>query len=252
MAKSSDRSEYIVVRFKPGYRFRRFLILLAFSVVAMAAGFAVGMMQNRYRYLDAEQTSAALKTEMAKLQSSSDQMDQRIVDLQRGHSIDQQSLEQARHTIEGLQTQVNRLKADVTFYRNIMAPSSGNTGLQVQRLDVHSAPGDAHFAYRLVLAQVGDNRDDIHGVVAVNLIGTHDGKKEVMPLRDLSTSVDQLGIPFKFRYFQDIDGELVLPADFSPDEVQVVAQAQGHDSARIERTFQWRKLTETQANVGQK
>ena len=252
MVRRPEHSEYIVVRFKPGYRLRRFLILLCCSALALAVGFWVGASQSQHGYHDAGQASVALKAEVARLQARGDQMAQRLVDLQRGHGIDQQSLAQARHMIEGLQSQVNSLKSDVTFYRNIMAPASGKAGLQVQRLDLHAGSGDSQFAYRLVLAQVGDNRQNVRGVVAVNLIGTRDDKRDVLPLRDVSTSVQQLGIPFNFRYFQDIDGELVLPPGFSPEEIQVVAQAQGRDAARIERTFPWRKLMETQANVGQK
>ncbi|MDX1599198.1 MAG: DUF6776 family protein, partial [Marinobacter sp.] len=84
----------------------------------------------------------------------------------------------------------------------------------------------------------------ISGVVAVNVIGTRNDEKEVIALRDLSEDIDDLGVQFRFRYFQDIEGLLKLPSDFEPVEVQVVARSEGKKSAQAERTFDWVELTE--------
>jgi hypothetical protein len=51
-------------------------------------------------------------------------------------------------------------------------------------------------------------------------------------------------VRFRFRYFQDVEGDLRLPEGFEPYEIQVVAQAEGGSTSQAERTFQWQELTE--------
>ena len=81
-------------------------------------------------------------------------------------------------------------------------------------------------------------------MVAVNVIGLRDEEKEVIALRDLSEDIADLGVKFRFRYFQDVEGSLKLPEQFEPLEIQVVAQAEGKKSSQAERTFNWDDLTE--------
>jgi len=252
MARNSEpRSDYIIVPHRPGQRLRRFLVLLLFSVGAAVLGFYVGLKQSQYRFEAAVSARQALKHQVKVLRSDNASLSQRLVDLEKGHTIDRQAIARARDTITRQDARINQLKGDVAFYKNIMAPSSKDTGLQVQRLRLRTVPGVRRFSYRLVLTQVGNNHRYIHGVVAVNLVGVRKGKREVLSLRDVDASVKRLGIEFKFRYFQDIRGQLVLPAGFSPDEVQVVAKPRGSRSNQVERTFRWQNITETQINVGQ-
>ena len=75
-------------------------------------------------------------------------------------------------------------------------------------------------------------------MVAVNLIGKKKGAQEVIALRDISDR-KELGIKFKFRYFQNIEGELVLPEGFEPSALQVVAQSKGKKASRIEQSYEW-------------
>ena len=82
----------------------------------------------------------------------------------------------------------------------------------------------------------------INGFVFDDLTG--DGEKEVIALRDLSEDIEELGVRFRFRYFQDVEGNLRVPAGFEPYEIQVVAQAEGSNTSQAERTFEWQDLTE--------
>jgi len=58
-------------------------------------------------------------------------------------------------------------------------------------------------------------------------------------LSELDTE-KQEAIRFRFRYFQNINGELVLPDGFEPREVMIVAQSSGNNAQRLEKRFEWR------------
>jgi Tfp pilus assembly protein PilO len=235
--------EYVVIRHRPGYRLRRTMILLAFTVVAAIAGYAAGMAQGGFRFSSAEASNEQLAQELRSLRDQFRTARQNLVNLERGRAIDEQALREARNTIVGLETRISELEADLTFYRNIMAPSETSKGLQVDSFTLASARGDNTYRFKMVLTQVGNNNSFIAGQVAVNIIGRLDGEKEVIALRDLSDDIEDLGVRFRFRYFQDVEGTLSLPQGFEPYEIQVVAQAQGRNASQAERTFDWAQLT---------
>jgi cell division protein FtsB len=240
--KSSE--EYVVIRHRPGYRLRRTAILLVFSVVAAVIGYTTGMAQGGFRFSSVEASKEVLEEEVAKLREEYTEARQRVINLDRGRAIDQQALKQARTTIVELETRIASLKSDLTFYKNIMAPSETSKGLQVDSFTLDRDRQPDAYDFKLVLTQVGNNKSYISGVVAVNVIGLRDEEKEVIALRDLSEDIDDLGVKFRFRYFQDVEGLLVLPEGFEPLEIQVVAQAEGRKSSQAERTFEWDDLTE--------
>ncbi|WP_273206882.1 DUF6776 family protein [Marinobacter subterrani] len=236
--------EYVVIPHRPGYRLRRTAILLVFTIVAAVAGYAAGLAQNGFRFSSAEQSNQLLEKEVETLRTDFREARQQLVNLERGQVIDEQALNQARKTIVDLETRIASLQSDLTFYKNIMAPSEASKGLQVDNFTLAPSPGRGAYDFKLVLTQVGNNKSYISGVVAVNVIGLRDEEKEVIALRDLSGDIEDLGVKFRFRYFQDVEGTLSLPEDFQPIEIQVVAQAEGRKSSQAERTFNWDELTE--------
>jgi hypothetical protein len=236
--------EYVIIRHRPGYRVRRTLILLIFTIAAAAIGYGVGLAQGGFRFSSVEATSEQLEQEVNRLRSQYREARQSLVNLERGRAIDEQALREARRTMVNLETRISELEADLTFYRNIMAPSEVNEGLQVDSFRLIPSREPGVFGFKMVLTQVGDNGSYIAGMVAVNVIGERDGEKEVIALRDLSDDIEELGVRFRFRYFQDVEGDLRLPEGFEPYEIQVVAQAEGGSTSQAERTFQWQELTE--------
>ena len=236
--------EYVVIRHRPGYRLRRTAILLVFTVVAAIAGYATGLAQGGFRFSSAEESNQVLENEVDNLREGYRKARQQVINLERGRVIDEQALNQARKTIVDLETRIASLRSDLTFYKNIMAPSETSKGLQVDSFTMTLNRSQGTYDFKLVLTQVGNNKSYISGVVAVNVIGMRDEEKEVIALRDLSEDIEDLGVRFRFRYFQDVEGTLALPEQFEPIEIQVVAQAEGRKSSQAERTFNWDDLTE--------
>jgi len=176
--------EYVVIRHRPGYRLRRSLILLTFSILAAVLGYVTGMAQGGFRFSTAEESRDLLEEQVEDLREQNREASQQLVNLERGRTIDAQALNQARRSIVDLETRIASLKADLTFYKNIMAPSETSKGLQVDRFAMQQGREDDTYGFKLVLTQIGDNKSYISGVVAVNVIGMRNGDKEVIALRD--------------------------------------------------------------------
>lgn len=242
MARFQANDKLILVKHVPGVKRRRMILtilaVLVTAVLAYLLGYAVaGASLDR-----AIDSLERLSSEHQVLKKQEQQLRQTVVNLESGRAIDAQAKQQIQETISGLKDTVARLEKDVSFYKNIMAPSDNAKGLQVQNAEIEETSEDRRYAYKIVLAQVADNKNYVSGVVAVNLIGNTDGVQDVIPLRDISERED-LGIKFRFRYFQNIEGELTLPENFVPLSIQVVAQSKGKRASRIEQSFDWSALT---------
>ncbi len=235
-----SREKLVIVPYQPGKRARQSLFFVVSSIAIAVVGFFAGESRLSYQYDSVAEERGNLLLELRRVKKNETSFRQSVANLERGRAIDSQAQQDVQATIRGLEQEVSLLKGDVTFYKNILAPADNTKGLQIQKMEISATSDSNRYAYKIVLTQVANNKRYVNGVVAVNFIGSIDGKKEILPLRDIS-EVKELGVKFKFRYFQDIAGELTIPKNFTPEKIQVVAQASGKKSTRVEHTFDWKK-----------
>ncbi len=242
MAKKNADDRLIVVKHKPGIKRKRRLVFITGVIVMGALSFLLGNYQIRQQHQKVVEQLDKLSAEYALLQKSESELRQQVFNLESGRNIDNVAVKGIQETIRDYKSTIDQLKKDVSFYQSIMAPSENIKGLQVQNVELQKTKDDKRFSYKIVMAQVADNKNYVSGLVAVNVVGMQEGNKVILPLRDVSDEQSTLGIKFKFKYFQDITGELILPEGFNPESIQVVAQADGKKASKLERTYMWNDL----------
>ena len=102
----------------------------------------------------------------------------------------------------------------------------------------------------MLLTQIVDKHDYVQGGVQISLLGRNesrnesrndgqvDGQEETFQLSELDLDKTE-AIKFRFRYFQNIVGEVQLPEGFIPRKVVVVVQSSGTNAQRLEKKFDW-------------
>ena len=242
MARKHNSERLIVVKHKPGIKRKRRLVFITGVIVMSAVSFLLGNYQIRQQHQRVVEQLDKLSGEYALLQQRETELRQKVFNLESGRSIDNFAKQEIQDTIRQYENTIKQLKKDVSFYQSIMAPSENIKGLQVQNFELQKTAEEKRFGYKVVLAQISDNKSYISGMVLVNVIGMKDGAKEVLALRDVDDDQASLGIKFRFKYFQNISGELILPEGFIPESIQVVAQADGKKASKLERSFMWKDL----------
>lgn len=239
VVKGSKQDKLTVVSYDPWQRFFKRVLLLILVGILGVASFAYG----RYEALEAQEQAIAERDQLLKeLKSVKDEMlsnSQRVITLEKGGEVDRKSTEGLRQNMVDLRSQIATLQEEVAFYKGIMAPSSRKQDLRIQKLDIEKSLEDRRFKFKLVLTQVGANQSFISGLAGVNVVGILNGTQKVYGLRDLSDDIQDYGIKYKFRYFQEISGDLVLPEGFIAESVDVVLQSNGSKSKRIDNSFPW-------------
>jgi competence protein ComGF len=173
-------------------------------------------------------------------ETENSELRRQIAILDRSSVMDQLATEEVQETIIGLRDRVAQLEQDIVYYRQVVSAETEDTGLIISQLDIDVTRESNRYRYKLVLRQQDADGDTfLIGHVNINLVGSQGEEKQILSLRDLSAEQDQLDIRLRFKYFQNIEGELVLPENFVPDRLQVAAVSVGPVEKSINQNFSW-------------
>ncbi len=238
--KGSSEERLVVVAHNP--RKQRLIVLISIFLLL-----SVGQLFYYLGYQSAHNIQADARIERDQLQESLHKLEQVQEKLQRetaqakvSSQIDRQANEQVRQLVVELEQQIADQKEEIAFYKGLMAPGEKEKGLSIRGLNLDRAiNGDGQVHFRLIVQQLARVHRLVKGAVSINIIGMHNAKQKTFALRDLSQQFKDEKIKLRFKYFQAIDGDLVLPEGFEAQSVEVVAQSFGKKPARVERSFDW-------------
>jgi hypothetical protein len=240
----------VVVPHRPMRRFIMFVFILLTIVVGFYAAYWYGEKQGVGQEKDLFQQRQQLQFELLESIGREDELRQLVAVLENATFVDKESVNGVRQTNRELTDRIAQLEEDVSLYQGIMSPSVNTAGLTIQEVTLVKTASANRYRFKVMLTQVGNNTRYLRGSVGVTIVGVQDGEVTAYPLKTLSSEINDTEIKFRYRYFQDFTGELVLPENFTPDQFQVIAQSVGDKPARLEKAYIWSDL-ETGNNVGQ-
>lgn len=248
--KGSKQENLVVVPHTPFQGLINRVLVIVVIIAAATAGYWYGQNQG-FKIRDkavalVEQLQDSFKDNTLRLQEAK----LRVATLEKGSEVDQKANEDIRQIVKGLKDQVASLQEEVALYKGIMTPSLSVGGLTIQELSIDPTADPRRYRLKIMLTQVGENKSFVQGFAGVSVIGVQEGKKVALLFKDLSDQITTTDIRFRYRYFQDIKGEIKFPDNFSPEQIYVVAQSSGRNASRVEKYFDWGPL-ETNINVEQ-
>lgn len=239
IVKGSKQLKMIVLPYRP---WRKTLACLGILLLVAATGggfYFYGYSEGVFINGDARQERDELIVQVDVMSSQLNILQQELTNSEQANAVDRQALEEVQGTIINLRETIAQLEEDVLYYKQIMSPENTETGLMIGQLDLLQTDLQNRIRYRLELRQAGNNDNLVSGYVNVNILGTRDRQEISMPLRSLAVEEDQLDIKLQFRYFQNIQGELILPDGFLPLGVQILAVDEGNNGKTIQKSFAW-------------
>lgn len=155
---------------------------------------------------------------------------ERLAIAERSGQVDRQAHDELRRTLDGLNGEILQLREELAFYRGIVSPSDARRGVRIHDLEVDGV-GEA-WRYRLMLIQAMQHDRQAQGTATLTVFGTAAGEPA-------SFAVHPDGTAYDFRYFQALDGDILLPQGFTPDRIEVVLQPRSERETAIQQTFDW-------------
>jgi len=172
-----------------------------------------------------------------------EQCRQRTVNLSKGAEIDEAVLAQTRTEVAEGRARMARLEQEVTLYRSLVDGSVRTAGVSVHSLDIaRIADGEGQrYRYRLTFIQRAERQTEVRGFALITVAGTRDGKAVSLPLPGPDERKSGHRVPFRFVYFQTLEGDFSLPDGFQPAQVRIRTEINTRKGKPqpAERTFEW-------------
>lgn len=235
--KGSKPRHYRVVRHHPWRAARWLLILLLGLGVGLASGVALERHLAGERPEDNRAARIRLETMLETAENQVTQYRQAVETARLGAEIDRAALESVRAEVSLLKSEVAALDEQNAFYRNLIAPTDGERGINFGRVSVKPTETPGVFDFTVVIQQIATKHRPVSGSVRLEIKGMQAGEEALLPLSQLGDSPDIL--PLEFTYFQTLAGTITLPEGFMPQALVLAARSVKPASKRIEQTFSW-------------
>lgn len=237
------RGDLVVTRYNPRRRLLLALVglLVAGMLVAWGYGCLSGAAGESALPAGLREENAALRERAAELESVNTRLrEQLALDRTAGEVRDRANAE-LRATIVELQSRIQSLQEELSFYRSIVSPQESKAGLRVHSLRLRRGAGENNYYYDLVLVQASDSGDRLSGEVRIAVHGEQAGSPRRYDLAAMSPD-SAAALSFSFRYFQELTGMLTLPDGFAPRRLEVEVLPQGAKTSGVVRKYRWTAL----------
>lgn len=234
VVKGSKQQRMIVVPHRPWARVSSVLGLLLLLV-------AVGLGSFYYGHVDAARQYVVTTADNNRLNQTLEQSQDEIESLRAqlaSSLVDRRANEEVQNTINSLRERIMQLEQDVSFYRQVMSPDSAELGLIIAEFDV-TRQENGRYRYKAVFRQAGAGDRVLEGKVEIAVAGKLGDERQLLPLSGILPEGQSFDPVLNFRYFQNLEGEFVLPEGFVPEQVEVRAESSKPAANKVEKIFSW-------------
>ncbi|MEO6076035.1 MAG: DUF6776 family protein, partial [Dokdonella sp.] len=168
--------------------------------------------------------------------------------LKRSEQVARVALEELQRTLIERQEEIAGLRADLAFYGRLVG-GARREGLSIQALRLRPVADSRAWNFSVTLTQNIKRDEDVQGEVSLSIDGIIAGKLTTLDWKTLQQRDPAPGIEYRFKYFQQVKGTVVLPEGFSPSRLHVGAK--GNDG-QAEQDFDWAEAqrSEESSDVG--
>jgi len=229
----------------------RLIWILSFVAVLIAgwSAFDFGRYSAKYDSAEARRSEVSFVEIRDALSTEIETLREEKAILKRAAQIERKAYNELDATLKALQAEILELKEELAFYRGIVSPRDASRGLRLQKFTFLENGHSPSFRYKVVLSQVLKNDRVARGYVQLEFEGLFKGQPKTLKLRDVTEKrINELN--YKFKYFQNIEGNVEIPKGFEASRIILKIFPRGRQADMIEETFDWPEQ-ENNAHVGE-
>ena len=223
----------------PGRTFAARAAIVALVIGAAYLVFEFGRIQAGYDIVDAANERQNYDDEIAGLENEIISLNEEIALLETHRDIDNAAYSEVEGSLTELQAKIQEQQDAIAFYRGIVSPADGKSGLRVQDFRLTRSGAEREYTIRLVLVQTKKHDRKVSGNVKLSIVGELNGVETSYEYAQLLPADGDEKWAFSFRYFQDFDRHVVLPNGFTPERVTLHVESRTRSIASIEESFSW-------------
>lgn len=181
--------------------------------------------------------AAGEKRQLRALSEQNEALQQQVANLQRANQVADIAQQSLRGSLAEREEEISGLRADLGFYARLVGSDAQREGPRVQEVRLRPIEGTQGWDLTLSLTQNARRGDDVSGTATVTVEGLRANKVVQLAWPALGDAAQKDGIPFKFKYFQQLHATIVLPADVRPNRLRIEVTPNGGQP--VSRTVAW-------------
>jgi len=162
-------------------------------------------------------------------------LEARIAMLERSEQIAKAAVGDLQQTLRDREEEIESLRSDLAFYGRLVGGGK-REGLAVHVLKVHRVGDSQAWNFVATLTQNFKRGQDTKGRVTLSVEGVENGKLATLDWTALTQGQNPAGIEYGFKYFQQVNGTIMLPGGFQANRVRVKADG---DGGHADADFAW-------------
>jgi hypothetical protein len=238
--RSSDGRPNLVIRtHSPSRRLIIIGVILLIAAFALYIVYELGRFNAGYDRLEVAQQRTELEVEIERLGKTNRELRTQLAELDTIRIGRAREQAEVTRTIGDLQAQVARQTQELAFYRGIVAQGATAVGVKVQQVHIALGAKPQHFMMHIALVRSVRPDSVAIGSIALSVDGTTADDKPLTLDLPAITPTKLKELPFNFRYFENLDQDVSLPAGFKPEKLAVEVRSNKKDVAPASQSFPW-------------
>lgn len=233
-ATGPDSPRFVIVPHRPLWRRWSLWLAVLWPLSLIVTGWVAAILavpeltQARAELQAVEQREDERQAELRELR-------QDVATLRRSDQISRSANLELQATLTEREEEVAGLRADIDFYERLVGDTGQRRGLSVHDARF-SAENGGSWRYAVTLTQNLNRGAISRGEMRLTIDGVSAGRLHSLTWADLLQQSDAPAQSFSFRYFQQLEGSVLLPEGFTPQRVRVQLRSGGNT---VDQEFPW-------------
>lgn len=178
-------------------------------------------------YAETRAAARDLASDNTRLARTNQELEREVARLQRALEISDGARSRLREGLSRQHVEIDGLRSDLAFYQGLIGQAGDREGLGAHRVRVEPTSSPAVFRLSVTLSQNLKRAKTVSGAVQLSVEGVFEDYPEKLPWAVVNAGAPVEGLPFSFKYFQEVDGTITLPPGFAPERLLVLVNTAG-------------------------
>ena len=221
---------------------RRIILISALGLLGLFTLYVVyelGRFNAGYDRLAVSQEHTEREVEIERLQKTNHELRTRLAELDTIRVGRAREQAEVARTIGDLQEQVARQSQELAFYKGVVTQGATQIGVKIGQVRISSGRRAGQFIVHMALERSGRPDSVVTGTLGIVVDGATADKSDAPLDLPALTLGRQRELTFNFRFYQNFDQEILIPAGFKPEHLAVEVNSSRKDVAPLVQTFMW-------------
>lgn len=166
-------------------------------------------------------------------------LQEQVQDLQQQQQTNATALAALRTSLASRDDELQKLKQEQAFYAKLIGIDGNRSGVGVHGISLTPVTGTRAWNFVVTVVNTAEHADPSRGKLTLAVEGVRAGKLTTVGWSSLAGPDARDGVPFAFKFFQQLRGSFMLPRDFVPNRVAITLHPR--DGAPITRKLDWKE-----------